>query len=226
MATYQQQVRVRMRKLGLLIYDARLSRSRKVESCAKAMGLTPELYQRVEAGEHSPTLPQLESLAYYLDVPLEHFWGNQTLSTLAPAEPVDQPVQLKELRQRIIGTRLRMARTQVNLTPSELALKTGIPVEKIQQYESGVEAVPIPDLEVLAEALDIRNEELFDQRGIIGKWRSDKAAVRNILDLPAEVRNFVSKPVNLPYLELAMRLSDLSVDKLRGVAEGLLEITY
>jgi len=40
------------------------------------------------------------------------------------------------------------------------------------------------------------------------------------------VRAFISKPVNLPYLELAMRLSDLSAEKLRGVAEGLLEITY
>jgi len=90
----------------------------------------------------------------------------------------------------------------------------------------GQEAIPIPDLELLANVMDIRNEDLFDQRGMIGKWRSDKAAVRTILDLPPEVRSFVSQPVNLPYLELAMRLSDLSVDKLRGVAEGLLEITY
>jgi hypothetical protein len=32
--------------------------------------------------------------------------------------------------------------------------------------------------------------------------------------------------VNLPYIHLAIRLSDLSVEKLRSVAEGLLEITY
>ena len=226
MATYQQQIRVRTRKLGLLIYDARLSRSRKVELCAKAMGLPVAEYQHIEAGESAPTLPQLEALAFYLDVPLEHFWGNQTMSTLTPQDPVEQPAQLKDLRQRIIGTRLRMSRTTHNLSMSELALKTNIPIEKIQKYEMGQEAIPIPDLELLAGVLDIRNDDLFDQRGMIGKWRSDKAAVRTILDLPPEVRSFVSQPVNLPYLELAMRLSDLSVDKLRGVAEGLLEITY
>ena len=44
--------------------------------------------------------------------------------------------------------------------------------------------------------------------------------------LPLEMQVFVSKPINRPYLELAMRLNDMSVDKLRGVAEGLLEITY
>lgn len=226
MATYQQQIRVRMRKLGLLIYDARISKSRKVESCAKAMGVPTEAYQQIEAGVISPTLPQLESLAFYLDVPLEHFWGNQTLSTVTPVEPIEQPTQLNDLRQRIIGTRLKMTRTQHNLSVSELALKTGVAVDKIQRYETGGEAIPLPDLELIAEALDIPNEELFDQRGMIGKWRTDKATVKNIMDLPVEIRSFISKPVNLPYLELAMRLSDLSVDKLRGVAEGLLEITY
>jgi transcriptional regulator with XRE-family HTH domain len=226
MATYQQQIRVRTRKLGLLIYDARISRSRKIEPCAKAMGLSVDAYQLIEAGETAPTLPQLESLAFFLDVPLEHFWGNQTISTLTPADPVEQPAQLKELRQRIIGTRLRMARSTHNLSVSELALKTNIPVEKIQRYEMGLEAIPIPDLELLASTLEIRNDDLFDQRGIIGKWRSDKAAVQNIMELPPGVRAFISKPVNLPYLELAMRLSDLSAEKLRSVAEGLLEITY
>ena len=226
MATYQQHIRVRSRKLGLLIYDARISRSRKVESCAKAMGLSVEAYQSIETGESAPTLPQLESLAFFLDVPLEHFWGNQALSTLASPDPVEQPTQLKEIRQRIIGTRLRIARSTLNLSVSELSLKTNIPVEKIQRYEMGQQAIPLPDLELLASTLEIRNDELFDQRGLIGKWRSDKVTAQNIMDLPPEVRAFVSKPVNLPYLELAMRLSDLSAEKLRGVAEGLLEITY
>jgi transcriptional regulator with XRE-family HTH domain len=189
------------------------------------MGIPLETYQQIEAGEAAPTLPQLEALAYYLDVSLEHFWGNQTLSTLTP-EPVDQPPQLKELRQRIIGTRLRMARSGLNLSVTELALRTNITPEKISRYETGAEAIPLPDLEILADAMQIGHQELFDQRGMIGKWHTDKAAVKNIMELPDEVRSFISKPVNLPYLELAIRLSDLSVDKLRSVAEGLLEITY
>jgi hypothetical protein len=50
--------------------------------------------------------------------------------------------------------------------------------------------------------------------------------MQKFLDLPPEVQQFVAKPVNRPYLELAMRLSDLSAEKLRAVAEVLLEITY
>jgi predicted NodU family carbamoyl transferase len=47
-----------------------------------------------------------------------------------------------------------------------------------------------------------------------------------IASLPEEIQQFISQPVNRPYMELAMKLSKLSADKLRAVAEGLLEITY
>jgi len=69
---------------------------------------------------------------------------------MADPEPVVQVMQLVELRQRIIGTRLRMARTALNLSITELANKTFIPGEKIQQYELGQTAIPLPELEILA----------------------------------------------------------------------------
>jgi transcriptional regulator with XRE-family HTH domain len=226
MSTYQQITRVRTRKLGLLIHDARIARNRSDETCAKAMGLTVDQFQQVESGEVAPSLPQLESLAYYLDVPLEQFWANQTLSSQASSEPAEQSPQFGELRQKIIGTRVRLARSNLNLSLQELSQKTSIPEDQIRKYELGEESIPLPELEILANGLQIRMEELFDQRGPIGQWRQEQLAVKRFLELPNDIREFVCKPVNLPYLHLALRLSDLSVEKLRGVAEGLLEITY
>ena len=49
--------------------------------------------------------------------------------------------------------------------------------------------------------------------------------MQDFKEMPPELQAFVAKPINLPYLELAQRLSEMSVDKLRAVAEGLLEIT-
>ena len=190
------------------------------------MGLSVEDFQQVESGQLAPSLPQLESLAFYLNVPLEQFWGNQTLSTQASSEPVEQPAQYSSLRQKIIGTRLRMARSNLNLSLQELSQKTSLPEEQMQKYEMGEIPVPLPELEILANGLQLRMEELFDQRGPIGQWRQEQLAIQQFLDLPDDLREFICKPVNLPYLQLAMRLSDLSVEKLRGVAEGLLEITY
>jgi hypothetical protein len=50
-------------------------------------------------------------------------------------------------------------------------------------------------------------------------------AVQHFLEMPVELRQFVVMPVNRPYLELAMKLSNMSRDKLRSVAEDLLDIT-
>ncbi len=51
-------------------------------------------------------------------------------------------------------------------------------------------------------------------------------AIQEFLTLPNELQNFVSKPVNRPYLELAKKLSGMSTDKLRSLAEDILEITF
>ncbi len=226
MTTYQQLTRVRTRKLGLLILDARTVRNRPPEMCARAIGVSPEEYQRIEAGETAPTLPQLELLAYYLDVPLEYFYGNQVLSAQTGVEPAGPSPQLMKIRQRIIATRIRMARSNLNLTPAELAEKSTVPEELILRYETGEEPIPLPDLEILSNALQLRNEDLFDQHGVVGNWRAEKQAVERFLELPQDIRDFIAKPVNLPYLQIALRLSELSVEKLRAIAEGLLEITY
>ena len=225
MRSIDQLVSIRARKLGLLLFDARNACRRSVQDCAQAMTIAPEQYQTYENGEKSPSLPELEALAFYLNVPVEHFWGSKTLSdTVAGGQR--QTERLVRLRHRIVGTYLRMGRSKTNLTFQQLSEKTGIPEEQLRSYENGEQPVPVAELEILAGALDMRIEEFFDQSGPIGKWRMDQLALGKFLELPADVQEFVCKPINRPYLTLAMRLSDLSVEKLRGIAEGLLEITY
>jgi hypothetical protein len=44
--------------------------------------------------------------------------------------------------------------------------------------------------------------------------------------LPDEVRKFVLSPLNLGYLHVAMHLSEMPAERLRAIAESLLDITY
>jgi hypothetical protein len=53
----------------------------------------------------------------------------------------------------------------------------------------------------------------------------DEKSMRQFLELPRELQAFVCQPVNRPYIELAMKISSMSTEKLRSVAEGLLDIT-
>jgi transcriptional regulator with XRE-family HTH domain len=226
MSNQRQILQIRNKKLGLLIFDARKAMRRSAEECAQAVGVPPEQFQEFERGSRSPSLPQLELLALYLNIPVEHFWGRRALTDTSAPEALQEKERMLLLRNRVIGTNLRLARNNANLSLRQMTEKTGISEENLKRYEQGEIAIPIPELEVMSSALELPIEKFYDQHGPIGKWRAQQGSMQKFLDLPPDIQQFVSKPVNRPYLELAMRLSDLSAEKLRAVAEVLLEITY
>lgn len=222
----QQLFIIRTRKLGVLLYDARTAKRKTLEETAHAANIPPEELQSYEKGEQAPSLPVLEALAFYLDVPIDQFWSSSSLSEKAEEDPIQQKERLRQLRNRIIGASLKKHRIHLNFSLREASAATSISEDQLKEYELGKQSIPLPELELLAKTYDIRVEEFFDQKGPFGKKRAQQITIKQFLALPPELQDFVCKPVNKPYLDLAIRLSDLSVEKLRGVAEGLLEITY
>jgi transcriptional regulator with XRE-family HTH domain len=213
-------------KLGELIRSARIASDKSVENCANAMGVTQSEFNYFESGEKAPSLPELEALGFYLDIPIDLFLKRELISfDIQENRTIDQLDQLLTLRHRIIGIMIRKARLENGITTDELARATEIDRDDLSEYELGTTPIPLPDLEVIAIALNLSLREFQDQNGPIGKWAIHKKAVEDFSELPLEMQKFISKPINLPYLELAQRLSEMSVDRLRGVAEGLLEIT-
>ena len=226
MNNMQQKMQIRRRKLAALIADSRMAARRSVAECAEALGVSPEDFHSFETGSASPSLPQLELLSLYLDVPLEHFWGKQSLQRVGVPEPIQEQARALILRNRLVGVTLRLSRTNANLSLAEVAEKTGISEETLGKYETGQASIPLPELEIIAAAMDTPLETFYDKKGPIGQQRSQQELLQEFVKLPLELQEFVSKPVNRPYLELAVRLSQMDALKLRSVAESLLEITF
>ena len=216
---------IRAKKLGVLLQDARLNARRSVQECAEAIGVTPEDFEALELGDQTISLPKLEILSYFLDVPLEHFWGSQALSEGNSNGSKFDKEQLVGLRQRMIGALARQAREEANLTLEEVASAVGISSALLEAYEMGEEEFPLPYLEWVGQVVGRRIEEFWDQHGPVGTWDHEQRAVQNFLSLSSDLQGFVSKPINRPYLELAQRMSEMSVEKLRALGEGILEIT-
>ncbi|WKZ35690.1 MAG: helix-turn-helix transcriptional regulator [Anaerolineales bacterium] len=219
------QITIREKKLGLLIRDARMAERRSIKECADAIGVKPGLFRAYEEGRRSPSLPELEALVFFLKLSIAQFWGNETKSDASsPLEAADV-TRLIALRQRMIGALLRQERTKANTSLRQLATETGISQAKLKSYELGERAISVPELESILVLMGSRIEDFFDQSGPIGQWMTSQRAMQKFLELPEEMQDFVCQPVNRPYLELAMKLSDMSREKLRSVAEGLLDIT-
>jgi transcriptional regulator with XRE-family HTH domain len=212
---------------GPLMQDARAVRGQSAEACAAALGIAPNQYEHYELGQAAPSLPELELLAYFLDVPVTYFWGDQPLS----AQPADNrpslpAADIAALRHRIIGIQLRQARLASGLTHDALAGALQIEPAVWLAYETGGAAVPLPVLTAAAAHLGLPLEHFIEPRGPVGEWEVTQRAIERVRQLPPELREFVSQPVNENFLRLAWQLSAMPVDKLRGIAASLLELTY
>lgn len=219
------QITIRTKKLGVLIRDARLTARRTVQECAEALGIRKSVFRAYEDGLRAPSLPELETLVFYLDLSIDHFWGKQTKSEDPGRITKLDLSKLLPLRQRKIGALLRQERMKASVSIRNLSHETGIASSRIKAFELGEKPIPLPELEILVRTLGGRVESFFDRHGPVGQWMISEDTVKHFLEMPVELREFVALPVNRPYLQLAMKLSNMSRDKLRSVAEDLLDIT-
>jgi len=218
-------ITIRAKKLGVLIRDARLAKCRHIEDCAEALKMSPVDFEAFELGEKSPSLPVLEVLAYFLGVSIDHFWGDKAISENGSPTLNFDVDQLVGLRQRMIGALLRQAREQAELSSEAVAESVGISSDQLEACEMGESELPLPVLEAVSSVLGQPIGGFIDKFGPVGTWSNQQQSVQEYLKLPEDLQAFVTKPINRPYLELAHRLSEMSVDKLRAVGEGILEIT-
>lgn len=218
-----EQKKTRAKILGVLIQDARRHAGRSVEECARVLNMTPEAFARAEQGERIASLPELEALAIYLDVPMAHFWGTHTLGE---AEEPNYG-ELLALRHKIVGGLLRQARLDADKSIEDVAQEIDEESATVEAYEKGEEEIPFLQLEEMARLLGVSIDYFLDgERGPLGRHEARKKMVRRFHELPPEVKEFVVEPVNINYLKTAMRLSEMDAEQLRNLAAGILEITY
>ncbi|MBI9048469.1 MAG: helix-turn-helix transcriptional regulator [Anaerolineaceae bacterium] len=218
--------KVKTKKIGALLKDARLASARNTMECAQLLSITQESYLQFENGITTPSIPQLEAISIYLDISLDHFRGSTSKHEALQTGYRKNLNKIILVRDRIIGANIRKARIENALSTDELSTKTGIDQATLEAYELGKKPVPITDLEIISSFLEQTLDSYMDHFEEQISEKNIQIKITQFLDLPEALQEFVTKPVNKPFLELAYKLSDLPVDRLRSVAEGLLEITY
>lgn len=217
---------LRRKILGVKIRHARIRSGLSLKEVGEALGVSAGLISDIEFGRRDVSLPQLEVMAYLFNIPVIYFWSDE------PIEEADRDFPALEamaLRQRIIGVLLRQARVEAGRSQEDLAKALRVPSSRISSYEFGKTEIPLQELEALADYLNVSLSYFMDQ-GLLPQETGGGAAtldeIAQFSQLPKEVREFLLNPANLLYINISMRLSDLSAETLRGLAEGLLEVTY
>ena len=221
---FAESYRLRARMLGVLIRDARISAARTVEDCARLLSVPVEVFEAWELGDDAPDLPQLELLAYFLEVPVSHFWGQEVLDR-DPTSATAVKNEYLSLRHRMIGALLRQAREEVGLSLEQVAEAAGLNPERVELYELGELAIPMSELHVLGSVVRRNMDYFVEMSGYIGELLRIREEWKRFTSLDEDVRRFAANPSNLAFLRIAMMFSEMPTEQLRKVAAGLAEIT-
>jgi transcriptional regulator with XRE-family HTH domain len=207
--------------IGVLLRAARLRAGKTAKQCADWLGCSPHVFSQYEYGRRPISLPELELLARLFRVPVRHLWDDEI--AVLHVQSTEAPVQkILALRNKETGVLLREARSRAGMTQKQCAEILGTSADTVSKYEHGSKAIPFAHLELLARSLgvavsDFRDRELEDASGS-ELLPPDEAWA----SLPPEIKRFICDASNLPYLEMALRLSELPADSLRHLAEAML----
>ena len=219
----RQAIQLRTKLLGAVLLQARTSAGRTLKETAAMIVVSSAVLASYERGRRGISLPELELLGYQLQTPLGQLLRPSRTDAKKKADV--NPAVMISLRQHYIGAMLRNRRTEAEMSLRDVSKFTGIPAARLASYELGERPIPVAELEAIATTLNRDLGFLQDSRGPVGEWQASREAFEAFQRLPAELRDFVCSPESEPYLRMALRLSDIPVEKVRTLGEGFLEIT-
>jgi transcriptional regulator with XRE-family HTH domain len=220
-----QEASIRRKIIGVLLRHARQRANLTLKDVGDKIGVSPGVVADYEYGRRDLSLAELEILAHLYRVPLAYFWDEDI-----PVDAADRDLPVEAvigLRRRIIAVLLQQARLESGRDQADLARVLDCPPSRVAAYEKAESDIPLLELETLAHYLGVPMSYFFDQ-GInpTGETLPDMEELKQLAQLPADVRSFILGPGNILYLRVAMQLGALPASALRRLGEGLLDITY
>jgi transcriptional regulator with XRE-family HTH domain len=191
---------LRNRMLGIQIKKNRYQQNQSVEQLAQLCEIPTSDLQTYETGQTPIPLPLFLKISEVLHLPYERI---QPVEIISPVE-TEVPLVAQSVEIPVQPEPEPAIATESDLVETPITQSDESPLPQEPEPVVIDDTIPVvPD-----ENIQIPESILEDFPGI-----SD------------ELRDFITKPVNVPFLELAMKLSRMDAKKLRDIAESLLEIT-
>ncbi len=206
--------------IGVLIRAAREKARRTVKQVARRLGVTAARARQYELGTREISLPELESLALFLRVPLSFFLSGEPVTD----DPLPKPPTSEEIRARraMLGAKLKQARMTAGKSLAECAQLIGRTPGTVSRYERGLIDIPITELERLSKLLKVNLSHFVQDNGQRGG--AELMDLEAWARLPNDVRLFIMDTNSLPYLRMAIKFRDLPKAKLKELGEILLVV--
>ncbi len=223
---------IKMKKMGMKLAMTRQNSGYTLVDLSRETGIDTVALAAFEQGASNPSLPQLESLATTFGRSIDELISEIPLEIKKKSFDTIGLLRREKLHDRMIGLQVKKHRLDQHVSIETLALACGITRSEMEAYESGLSSIPFLVLVAICHELGISYEMFISSKPAAisetNKAEEPQQQVQSqypVLDLPEELQEFISKPVNLPFVELAQKMSEMDAKKLRQIAESILEIT-
>ncbi len=214
----------RRRMIGALIRAARERSGRKARDLADFVGISTAALTAIENGEKDCSLPQLEAIAYDLQLPIHALLG-QDAATTVERSPVSDIESILRLRGYMIGARLRQARLNRGESVQQTAAAAGLQPAALQSYELGKRQPGLVELETLMDHFGLTLDDMLDIGvGPLGQAQLLQQQRARFDAMSAELRQFLCEPASMPSLLAAMRLREMRPEQLRAIADAFIAL--
>ncbi len=193
------------------------------KECAEAVGVTTARIGAYESGESEPTLPELETFATFLRMSVELLLKSDIQAIEAQFLPRDDVADAMQLRTRIIGLKLMMARLSKGDSVETTAMAVNLKPSYLEELEAGERDFPLTTLEKLGTYLGVTTSELLD----LGVDESpEQIQTATVIDhLPPSVRQLMNNPKAEAYVNTAVQLHNLPADELEQMGYSLVRLS-
>jgi len=203
------------------LQKARNFRGISLKDCGSLLGIPANKLLNYEKGKYVPSLTELEALSYIYSVPLAALFYPDEYLDFFKVPDAEQLKQLLQIRNRIISTSLQIAFEKTGKSLKELSKTADVSVSKVKRYLRGVVDIPFGDVQKLTTALDLDINSLMDSESPIGQWQELQKKKIAFAQLPDEVRNFLNKKENWPYMDVVEKMKLIEPGKLESFAESI-----
>jgi transcriptional regulator with XRE-family HTH domain len=145
-----------MEKIVERIKQIRKLKNRSLHDCAKVLNIPKERYHHFEEGNGVLSLPELELLAIFLEVPMQSLFQDSDLELDQAALLSEEKMPMyKNLRDKMIRTKLNLEMENKCISLENLSDNTGISLQTLKSYQENGESIPFDHLTRITEHLGI-----------------------------------------------------------------------
>jgi transcriptional regulator with XRE-family HTH domain len=203
---------------------AREMRGKSIKESSQLLGLPSSKLRNYEKGKYVPSLPELESLSYFYNIPLGAILNPELLDQYVNDPDSEQLQSLIKIRTQFIATNLQISREKSGKSAKQISKETSISTSKLRKYENGESYIPLDDLGKIAESLDIDIEELLDNQSPIGLWQKSQKQMQSFSQLPEEIQSFALSKDNQPFISFTKKVKAIGIENLEKLADVIQKI--